>query len=273
MAILQPPTNVCGLLKWPAKVHSAQCLFTLYTICIIHLYPWIIYILLYSIQSCYSSLNICILFYFICFPCSCVSVCLSKHRKTNTNTLINRLYTYTHTQTLFLKTKCCCFAWKNNTHTHNIYTTAILSKSIAISVNNLRNHHPAAVHICKLLRRYYNREAVVISALQVEKHPLTTPGPFSTPPLPRHPLGKKPSLITMTPPMSRFEAHTSRTASPLPQRPASSCASAFSGSPRVGEGFRSSPKPHSSPKMKLRFCLLSSPSHPTHPCHQLLPSR
>lgn len=105
------------------------------------------------------------------------------------------------------------------------------------------------------MRRYYNREAVVISALQVEKHPLTTPGPYSTPPLPRHPLSKKHSLITMTPPpMNRFEAPTSsRTASPIPARPASSCASASYGSPRVGEGFRCSPKPHSSPKMKLRW--------------------
>lgn len=102
----------------------------------------------------------------------------------------------------------------------------------------------------------------------MEKHPLTTPGPFSTPPIPRHPLGKKPSLITMTPPLARFEAHhASRTASPLPPRPASSCTSGFSGSPRVGEGYRSSPKPHSSPKMKLRFCLLYSKLHP-HPTHQ-----
>lgn len=31
--------------------------------------------------------------------------------------------------------------------------------------------------------RYYNREAVVISALQVEKHPITTPGPLSMSPL------------------------------------------------------------------------------------------
>lgn len=56
------------------------------------------------------------------------------------------------------------------------------------------------------------------------------------------------------PPMNRFEAPTSsRTASPIPARPASSCASASYGSPRVGEGFRCSPKPHSSPKMKLRW--------------------
>lgn len=34
--------------------------------------------------------------------------------------------------------------------------------------------------------RYYNREAVVISALQVEKHPITTPGPLAmTPPAAR----------------------------------------------------------------------------------------
>lgn len=107
-------------------------------------------------------------------------------------------------------------------------------------------------------KRYYNREAVVISALQVEKHPLITPGPFSTPPLPRHPLSKKHSLITMTPPMSRFEAPTSRTNSPMPARPGS-CASG-SYSPRIGEVFRSSPKPHSSPKMKLRFCLYKTPT-------------
>lgn len=109
------------------------------------------------------------------------------------------------------------------------------------------------------IKRYYNREAVVISALQVEKHPLTTPGPFSTPPLPRHPLGKKHSLITMTPPMSRFEPPTSRTNSPIPARPGS-CASG-SYSPRVGEGYRSSPKPHSSPKMKLRFWFYNTPSY------------
>lgn len=30
--------------------------------------------------------------------------------------------------------------------------------------------------------RYYNREAVVISALQVEKHPITTPGPLTMSP-------------------------------------------------------------------------------------------
>lgn len=101
-------------------------------------------------------------------------------------------------------------------------------------------------------KRYHNREAVVISALQVEKHPLTTPGPYSTPPPPRHPLAAKNSLSSMTPPpMGRFEIHSSRNSSPIP-RPAS-CASGNYGSPRIGEGFRCSPKPHSSPKMKLRL--------------------
>lgn len=101
-----------------------------------------------------------------------------------------------------------------------------------------------------IAKRYYNREAVVISALQVEKHPLTTPGPATPPPPPRM-FAKKHSTITMTPPMSRIEAN-SRTASPITAR-AGSCASGSYGSPRFGEGFRCSPKPHSSPKMKLRF--------------------
>lgn len=62
------------------------------------------------------------------------------------------------------------------------------------------------------------------------------------------------SFVTMTPPMGgRFE-QISNTGSPIP-RPASATASAASyGSPRVGgDAYRSSPKPHSSPKMKLRF--------------------
>ncbi|XP_028034906.1 uncharacterized protein LOC114246531 isoform X2 [Bombyx mandarina] len=37
-------------------------------------------------------------------------------------------------------------------------------------------------HIKILLKKYYNREAVVISALQVEKHPLVTPGPHALSP-------------------------------------------------------------------------------------------
>ncbi|GAB0092732.1 uncharacterized protein DMENIID0001_077630 [Sergentomyia squamirostris] len=107
-------------------------------------------------------------------------------------------------------------------------------------------------HIRLLLKKYYNREAVVISALQVEKHPITTPGPYSTPPpTNRHfhntALGCT-AIFQMTPPLTR---DFSRTGSPI-FRPGS-CASGSYGSPRFGEGFRSSPKPHSSPKMKLRY--------------------
>ncbi len=119
------------------------------------------------------------------------------------------------------------------------------------------NNNYQKKNVQKNTQRYYNREAVVISALQVEKHPLTTPGPFSTPPPPgRHNMTQMGvnSLITMTPPLGRFDA-ASRTGSPIP-RPGS-CASGSYGSPRVGEGFRSSPKPHSSPKMKLRWCFIN----------------
>ncbi|XP_076045971.1 uncharacterized protein LOC143028156 isoform X2 [Oratosquilla oratoria] len=43
-------------------------------------------------------------------------------------------------------------------------------------------------HIRSLMKKYHNREAVVISALQVQKHPLATPGPYGTftPPPMRH---------------------------------------------------------------------------------------
>ncbi|XP_062550285.1 uncharacterized protein LOC134215044 isoform X2 [Armigeres subalbatus] len=118
-------------------------------------------------------------------------------------------------------------------------------------------------HIRMLLKKYYNREAVVISALQVEKHPLTTPGPYSTPPLPQRHFHNTAmgvvSAFQMTPVLSgRSEVSTSRTASPIP-RPAS-CASGsyygyYHGSPR-SNGFdirHNSPKPHSSPKMRLRY--------------------
>ncbi|KAJ6632623.1 hypothetical protein Bhyg_16657 [Pseudolycoriella hygida] len=134
-------------------------------------------------------------------------------------------------------------------------TSFITQAETDAAVTKINTMFPTASepHIRLLLKKYYNREAVVISALQVEKHPITTPGPFSTPPPPgRHIMTQMGvnSLITMTPPMGRFDA-TSRTGSPIP-RPGS-CASGSYGSPRVGEGFRSSPKPHSSPKMKLRY--------------------
>ncbi|XP_050542792.1 uncharacterized protein LOC126906305 [Daktulosphaira vitifoliae] len=41
-------------------------------------------------------------------------------------------------------------------------------------------------HIKSLLDKYHNREAVVISALQVEKHPIATPGPYTPPSIGRH---------------------------------------------------------------------------------------
>lgn len=89
--------------------------------------------------------------------------------------------------------------------------------------------------------------------MQVEKHPLTQPGPYATPPPPRNMYSSSGIHNNMTPPLGR-DTLSSRTESPIP-RP-SSCASGSYGSPRVGEGFRSSPKPHSSPKMKLRWILL-----------------
>jgi hypothetical protein len=115
----------------------------------------------------------------------------------------------------------------------------------------------------------------VISALAVEKHPLTTPGP-NTPPVSRsfHSTALALSAFT-TPPSSTFSrkgihhihgdhltlasSSLSRTGSPIPMRPPSSNSyytAGLYGSPRFGEQqqqYRSSPKPHSSPKMKLRL--------------------
>ncbi|SPP85344.1 uncharacterized protein LOC117586845 isoform X1 [Drosophila guanche] len=140
-------------------------------------------------------------------------------------------------------------------------------------VAKIQNMFPTAGenHIRLLLKRYYNREAVVISALQVEKHPVTMPGPFVTPPADRH-LFHSNSAFYMTPPARRLDMAasrgTSRTASPLPGGrfgslmsmqsgghlaqvlpPGAAVPPALHGSPQ----WRSSPKPHSSPKMKLRY--------------------
>lgn len=125
------------------------------------------------------------------------------------------------------------------------------------------------VHIRMLLKKYHNREAVVISALQVEKHPLTTPGPYTPPPARSfHTTAAAcvaaTALQQMTP-SSSIKDRSSRTASPI-ARPASGASGTFSintmgtygpsyGSPRFEGGFRMSPKPHSSPKMKLRWVL------------------
>ncbi|XP_055845639.1 uncharacterized protein LOC129911754 isoform X4 [Episyrphus balteatus] len=132
-------------------------------------------------------------------------------------------------------------------------------------VAKIQNMFPTAGenHIRLLLKKYYNREAVVISALQVEKHPVTMPGPFVTPPSQRH-LFHSNSAFQMTPPARRpdigagSQSRMSRTASPIPGGRFGSVLTMHSslgfghGSPKIGE-IRNSPKPHSSPKMKLRY--------------------
>ncbi|XP_068892348.1 uncharacterized protein [Tenebrio molitor] len=105
-------------------------------------------------------------------------------------------------------------------------------------------------HIRLLMKKYHNREALVISALQVEKNPITTPGPFATPPPQRNIHHPSVHALHMTPPLGLRTS--SRGGSPI-LRPGSGTNSTYTGSPRVGEGFRSSPRPHSSPKLKLRY--------------------
>ncbi|XP_047524973.1 uncharacterized protein LOC125062835 isoform X5 [Pieris napi] len=83
-------------------------------------------------------------------------------------------------------------------------------------------------HIKILLKKYYNREAVVISALQVEKHPITTPGP-----------------LTASPSASRLHK-----GSPLLLRPTSG-ASSYYGTTKSYEGGQTTK--HQSPKMKLKY--------------------
>lgn len=119
-----------------------------------------------------------------------------------------------------------------------------------------------------------------MSALQVEKHPITTPCPFSTPPLNRTPglqgnhtpfqitppvsIRGTPSMsirsniatppITMrgsigTPPLGVWGTPPTRGSSPVP-RPGSG--SSYYSSPAFGD-YKQSPKSQTSPKMKLRF--------------------
>ncbi|XP_059477897.1 uncharacterized protein LOC132198117 isoform X1 [Neocloeon triangulifer] len=113
-------------------------------------------------------------------------------------------------------------------------------------------------HIRTLLKKYHNREAVVISALQVEKHPLTTPGPFSTSSLACHNTiatnqfgiyNAYQQMLSMSPTLRRFSPPRSPNV-----RAGSGASSACSFSPpRTEELIRGSPRPHSSPKMKLRY--------------------
>ncbi|XP_049294035.1 uncharacterized protein LOC125769377 isoform X5 [Anopheles funestus] len=148
------------------------------------------------------------------------------------------------------------------------FTTNVTAAETDLTVAKINSMFPTVpeTHIRMLLKKYYNREAVVISALQVEKHPLTTPGPYSTPPLGHRPFHNTAmgvvSAFQMTPVLGgRSEMSSSRTGSPVP-RPASGASGSYAGgygggygSPRngPGDGYRSSPKPHSSPKMKLRY--------------------
>ena len=147
--------------------------------------------------------------------------------------------------------------------------------------------------------RYHNSQAVVISALQVAKHPFITPGPSSvfTPPPTRH--STLPGVaqgvlagITMTGSLPYYASggagekstgglryssiygggdngvgSVSSSGYPTP-RPGSAAsgfdmASFYMGSPQIGGShasnlFRSFPRPHSSPKMKLRLILTTT---------------
>lgn len=165
---------------------------------------------------------------------------------------------------LYLLTRCRLMHQLTHTFLHTLSHTHTLFHSLILMLTNPPSE----------MSSYYNREAVVISALQVEKHPVTMPGPFVTPPAQRH-LFHSNSAFYMTPPARRPDMGasrvtvTSRTASPLPGGRFGSLMSMQSGGAathgaphQVGAlphpvlhgspQWRSSPKPHSSPKMKLR---------------------
>ncbi|TRY63298.1 hypothetical protein TCAL_00830 [Tigriopus californicus] len=137
-------------------------------------------------------------------------------------------------------------------------------------------------HIRELLKKQVCASgAVVISALQVAKHPFITPGPSSvyTPPPTRHSTlpgaaqtilnnmthtGSLPHYYNnsaMTPNLGHRDVTNSVSSSGYPTPRPGSAASGFDhsfsmGSPQIGQGgtlFRSFPRPHSSPKMKLRY--------------------
>lgn len=82
----------------------------------------------------------------------------------------------------------------------------------------------------------------------MEKYPITTPGPFATPP----PQRNIHQPLSATPPLGMRGYH-SRGGSPI-SRPASAAAGThiYTNSPRINENFRNSPRPQSSPKLKLR---------------------
>ncbi|CAK1554688.1 unnamed protein product [Leptosia nina] len=114
-------------------------------------------------------------------------------------------------------------------------------------------------HIKILLKKYYNREAVVISALQVEKHPITTPGPLAASPsvnrLHKGAVGVYSALQLAKGVSSSLHGscHSPFTltpqGSPLLLRP-SSCASSYYGTVKSMDGQVAR---HQSPKMKLKY--------------------
>ncbi|GJQ68686.1 hypothetical protein Trydic_g17226 [Trypoxylus dichotomus] len=101
-------------------------------------------------------------------------------------------------------------------------------------------------HIRLLLKKYHGREAVVISALQVEKHPITTPGPFATPPPARNIYPGLHSSLQMTPPLG-LRSYSKGISS------VTRFGSITTEASRIGDGYRNSSRPHSSPKLKLRY--------------------
>ncbi|XP_039286115.1 uncharacterized protein LOC111051232 isoform X1 [Nilaparvata lugens] len=91
-------------------------------------------------------------------------------------------------------------------------------------------------HIKTLLIKYHNREAVVMSALQVEHHPVTMPGPY-TPPMGARGVSWGPTVPRGTPPLTPRaspRANMLRSSSPF-------------------RNTSSPPRPPHSPKMKLRY--------------------
>ncbi|XP_063372912.1 uncharacterized protein LOC134660954 [Cydia amplana] len=113
-------------------------------------------------------------------------------------------------------------------------------------------------HIKILLKKYYNREAVVISALQVEKHPITTPGPLTMSPMAarmqKGAMGVYSALqLAKGVSGSIHSAHFTPLSgtpqgSPSLLRPASGASSHYG-----ARSTSSQPTRHQSPKMKLKY--------------------